>query len=106
MRKLLLLLAVAACASSGVGPGAVPPPPPAVSGAVDSAESAAFDRFVDDYFKSYFTFHPSAGTQAGFHEYDNDLEDFSRASIERRIAELHAQEKLAAAFVAGKGAFD
>ena len=36
-----------------------------------------FREFVDDYFRGYFSFYPSEGTAAGFHEYDTKLEDFS-----------------------------
>jgi uncharacterized protein (DUF885 family) len=54
------------------------------------AEAAAddFARFVDDYFEAQFRAQPSAGTEAGLHQYDGQLEDLSRASIEARIAEL------------------
>ena len=37
-------------------------------------------RLVDDYFDQYFTFHPTAGTSAGFHQYDTMLEDFRSKS--------------------------
>lgn len=47
-----------------------------------------FSRFVDDYFEAEFRAQPSAGTEAGLHQYDNQLEDLSRARIEARIAEL------------------
>ena len=41
------------------------------------------------YFYTYYLpFNPSAGTAAGFHEYDTQLEDYSRASIDRQIALL------------------
>lgn len=43
------------------------------------------DRYFDEY---YFKFNPSAATQAGFHQYDDKLEDFSRASIDREISLL------------------
>jgi Bacterial protein of unknown function (DUF885) len=41
--------------------------------------------YFDGY---YFPFNPSAGTAAGFHQYDSQLEDYSRASIDRQIAWL------------------
>jgi uncharacterized protein (DUF885 family) len=43
------------------------------------------NRYFDEY---YFRFNPTAGTQAGFHQYDDQLEDYSRASIDRQIAAL------------------
>jgi uncharacterized protein (DUF885 family) len=54
----------------------------------------AFDKLVDEYFDFYFQFHPTAGTQAGLHQYDMKLEDFSRAAIDAETAGLaQFQEK-------------
>jgi uncharacterized protein (DUF885 family) len=41
----------------------------------------------------YFHFSPTAGTSAGLHQYDSQLEDYSAASIERETAALHTYEK-------------
>jgi uncharacterized protein (DUF885 family) len=49
---------------------------------------AAFDKLVDEYFDFYFQFHPTAGTQAGFHQYDGKLEDFSHSGMDAEIAGL------------------
>jgi uncharacterized protein (DUF885 family) len=43
------------------------------------------DRYFDEY---YFKYNPSSGTSAGFHQYDDQLEDYSRASIDKQIAVL------------------
>jgi len=40
------------------------------------------------FYDYYFPFNPTAGTAAGFHQYDTQLEDYSRASIDRQIAML------------------
>jgi len=48
----------------------------------------AFNTLVDEYFDFYFQFHPTAGTQAGFHQYDGKLEDFSRSGMDAEIAGL------------------
>jgi len=53
-----------------------------------SPQSHAFDRLVDDYFDFYFQFHPTAGTQAGLHQYDDKLEDFSPSGVDAEIAGL------------------
>ncbi|MGA7803368.1 DUF885 domain-containing protein, partial [Bradyrhizobium sp.] len=42
---------------------------------------------------AYFHYAPSAGTQVGFHQYDPQLEDFSRETIDEEIARLHSFEK-------------
>jgi uncharacterized protein (DUF885 family) len=48
----------------------------------DAAFVALADRYFDRY---YFKFNPSLGTAAGFHQYDDQLEDYSRAAIHRQI---------------------
>src|SRR6185312_7215361 len=51
---------------------------------------AAFDKLADEYFSDYyFKFNPTQGTAAGFHEYDTQLENYSRASIDKQIEVLH-----------------
>ena len=52
--------------------------------------SGAFDTVVDEYFDLYFGFHPTAATAAGFHQYDEKLEDLSRAGLEREAAALRS----------------
>ena len=58
-----------------------------------SGKDPAFANFVDTYFDSLYAFAPSSGTAAGFHQYDNKVEDLSAANIDRRIATLHAQQR-------------
>jgi uncharacterized protein (DUF885 family) len=54
---------------------------------------AQFARATDEYFDQvYFRYAPSSGTQNGFHQYDSQLEDFSRKSIDAEIAALHQFE--------------
>ena len=52
--------------------------------------SEQIDHYFDDV---YFKYRPSDGTQAGFHQYDRVLEEYSKASIEDQIAALHKAEK-------------
>jgi uncharacterized protein (DUF885 family) len=72
------------------------------------AEAAAddFARFVDDYFEAQFRAQPSAGTEAGLHQYDGQLEDLSRARIEARIAELKRLQARLTAFDRTRLSFD
>jgi hypothetical protein len=44
-----------------------------------------YDRYFDDY---YFKFNPTQGTAAGFHQYDSQLEDYSKAAIDKQIVVL------------------
>jgi Bacterial protein of unknown function (DUF885) len=48
------------------------------------------DRFFDDV---YFKFSPTAGTSSGFHQYDTQLEDYSKAGIDAQTKALHQAEK-------------
>jgi len=46
---------------------------------MSALQATPFDRQVDDFFaNAYFNFLPTAGTQAGFHQYDTQLENYSR----------------------------
>jgi uncharacterized protein (DUF885 family) len=54
------------------------------------AQTVLADRWFEEYF---FGFYPSQGTAAGLHEYDNKLEDYSRAAVDARITMLHSFEK-------------
>jgi uncharacterized protein (DUF885 family) len=48
----------------------------------------------DEYFDQvYFHYAPSNGTATGFHQYDGQLEDFSRKSIDAEIVALKGFEK-------------
>ena len=55
---------------------------------VASAQSLT-DRYFDEY---YFPFNPSAGTSAGLHQYDGQLEDYSKAGVDARVAKLQQFE--------------
>jgi uncharacterized protein (DUF885 family) len=58
----------------------------------DQAFATLADQYFDQY---YFKFNPTAGTAAGFHQYDSQLEDYSRAAIDKQIAMLHDFQRLA-----------
>jgi uncharacterized protein (DUF885 family) len=56
-----------------------------------------FTSLADQYFdKYYFKFNPSQGTAAGFHQYDSQLEDYSRASLNQQITTLKNFQKMVA----------
>lgn len=60
---------------------------------------AAWNALADEYLDEVsFKFHPSAGTDAGLHQYDALLEDYSRKEIDREISALHKIEARIAAF--------
>jgi len=60
-----------------------------------SADGApqTFTVLTDQYFSDvYFHFSPTAGTGAGLHQYDTQLEDYSSASVQKEITALHATQ--------------
>jgi len=59
-------------------------------GKVDSPENQRFTRFVDAYFESFFHFHPEWGTEAGFHQFDQDLPNFTKAALDSEVTFLRA----------------
>ncbi|MEO7004600.1 MAG: DUF885 domain-containing protein [Acidobacteriaceae bacterium] len=53
-----------------------------------------FQFLSEQYFKDiYFKYSPTAGTSAGLHEYDSQLEDYSLSGIEHQKSDLKAFEK-------------
>ena len=65
-----------------------------------SADGAGqtFNTLSEQYFQQvYFKYSPTAGTSAGLHQYDTQLEDYSAAAIQKQIAALHEWEKKIAA---------
>jgi hypothetical protein len=47
-----------------------------------------YNGTVDYFFENYFHFHPSDGTAAGFHQYDNQLEDLSQQARDQELSFL------------------
>ncbi|MFZ0432819.1 MAG: DUF885 domain-containing protein [Candidatus Acidiferrales bacterium] len=68
----------------------VPTPAHAQAGAAETAWSALADQYFDEI---YFKFGPTLGTASGLHQYDAQLEDYSREGVNRQVAALHAFEK-------------
>src|SRR5947208_2907452 len=55
-----------------------------------SDPGSAFAKLADRYFEElYFKYYPTAGTAAGFHQYDTHLEDYSRKAIDSQISALN-----------------
>ena len=54
--------------------------------AADSSVVTDWDKLVDDYFDGYFKYHPTDGTQSGFHQYDSQLEPRTKAAYDAEIA--------------------
>src|ERR1700691_6226615 len=78
----LLLCLGAVSAAAAAAPNTVPPD----SAPADAAAMALADDYFDNY---YFPANPTAATTAGIHRYDERLEDFSRAGMQRQIKALN-----------------
>lgn len=63
-----------------------------------SAESAAWDRFVESFLEGSFEAHPPFAVSAGRHDFDGRLPDWSREGIERDAARLRDARERADAF--------
>src|SRR5438034_5626974 len=44
-----------------------------------SPSATSFDALADRFFDFYFPLHPSAGSSAGFHQFDAKLDDYTAA---------------------------
>src|ERR1035441_633640 len=84
MRKCaVLLLSILLLLAAGVGQTPVPAAP-----SPEAAATAEYNAMVDQYFDAHFHFHPSQGTAAGFHQYDDQLEDLSQQSRDAELSFL------------------
>jgi uncharacterized protein (DUF885 family) len=80
---LVGLAAVTGCSHSTPAPVAQAP----------SGAAAALRKLADEYFDQvYYHYAPSTGTLDGFHQYDAQLEDYSRAAIDRETGDLQRFE--------------
>jgi len=51
-------------------------------------EDEKFQKVLEDYLDALWKFYPTSATLAGFHKYDNRLEDLDKGDIEKRHEEL------------------
>ena len=59
----------------------------------DPAYPEALNKLNDEFMQSFFKFQPSAGTRAGFHEYDTRMESYDLTRVEAQIALYGKYEK-------------
>lgn len=82
MKLALFLAAATLVANTSVMAQSKKAAPAPVS---DKSFAQLADQYFDEY---YFKYNPTQGTAAGFHQYDDQLENYSRASINQQIAIL------------------
>src|SRR5664279_6527179 len=83
---LLVLIAITYLPAQNTSPGAP---------TSEASATAEYNAKVDQYFDAYFHFHPSEGTAAGFHQYDNQLEDLSQQGRDAELSFLLGMKQAA-----------
>lgn len=67
---------------------------PAAVHSPSTSANAAFTSLADEFFDTYyFPESPTTATATGIHAYDGKLEDYSRAGVDRNVAQLHQWDK-------------
>lgn len=79
---LFAILVVAGCSRQPPAATAPPPPDPSV------AARAAWTEFASSFIESYFKSHPFFAVQAGRHEYDGQMSDWSAEGFQKEIERL------------------
>src|SRR5260221_11302996 len=64
------------------------------------ATSPEWDQYVASYLEAYFAAHPDVAVNAGRHDFDGKLPDFSKAGLDKEAARLHSERIRAAGFTA------
>src|SRR5579883_2798478 len=92
--SVFAVLGLAGCSrQQQPAPVNVPPPPDRTAVA-----RAAWTEFTSNFIESYFKAHPFFAVQAGRHEFDGQMGDWSAAGIAREVARLRAAHAQAEAF--------
>jgi uncharacterized protein (DUF885 family) len=96
MRKIAALFAIGACMGSAV-----------TARAANENWKQQFEKVSDEYFDQvYLHYGPSTATQVGYHQYDAQLESYSRQNIEAEIAALRSFEERVEAIHGDNAALD
>jgi uncharacterized protein (DUF885 family) len=83
MKKIPVLLAIGVAMTSSL-----------CAHAANNDWKQQFQKASDEYFDQvYFHYGPTSGTLVGYHQYDTQLEDYSRKNIDAEIAALKSFEK-------------
>jgi uncharacterized protein (DUF885 family) len=92
MKNAIALLAIGACMSVAI-----------TARAANDTAKAQFQRISDEYLDQvYFPNAPTVGTLSGYHQYDTQLEDYSRQKIDAQITALKSFETRIAAVPAAE----
>src|ERR1017187_9885242 len=96
MKKIITFVVLGVCMSSAI-----------TAHAEKEAWKQQFQKASDEYLDQvYFHYAPTQGTLAGYHQYDTQLEDYSRKNIDAAIAALKVFEKQVAPIHGDANALD
>ncbi|MFS8064176.1 MAG: DUF885 family protein, partial [Luteimonas sp.] len=100
------LLSLSACITlalvTGCKQSSAPAPDAQAPAATVANDSAAFQSAVDAFIDGAFQYNPVFAANAGKHEFDGKLPDYSPAGLKATAGWLHAQRDTFAAFVDDK----
>jgi uncharacterized protein (DUF885 family) len=83
MKRLVTLFAMGVCMSSAI-----------TARAATKTWKQQLEKLSNEYLDQvYLLYQPTLGTQAGYHQYDTQLEDYSRKNIDAEIAALKSFER-------------
>ncbi len=103
--KTVLALSVSLALLTACDRGAQAPPASTTadaSAAVATATAAAWDSAISAFIDGYFQRNPAQAANAGKHEYDGKLPDWSAAGLQSNIQWLHQQRDAISAFADDK----
>jgi uncharacterized protein (DUF885 family) len=96
MKRIITILAMGASMSTAI-----------VAHAANETWKQQFERVSNEYLDQvYFHYAPTSGTLVGYHQYDAQLEDYSRKNIDAEIADLKVFESRIAAIHPDSAAAD
>jgi uncharacterized protein (DUF885 family) len=83
MNRITALFAIGVCMSAGT-----------TTHAATENWKQQFAKVADEYFDQvYFRYGPTNGTMAGYHQYDGQLENYSRTSVDAEVVALKSFEQ-------------
>jgi len=80
-RSIIILLTILAIIS-------IQPTGASIKMSTVADSKADFNKLVDQFFDVFFKYNPTFATSSGFHQYDSQLEDYSRAGVDAQTADL------------------
>ena len=87
---LVRVLAALSLALSACGSPSAPPPKPVAAPAPIAGARDRWAEFADRFIESWFRANPFFAVQAGRHEFDGQMSDWSASGISAEVARLHA----------------